>query len=172
MNDRLSKIYISHRLADKNIADMLRIALQDWGNGQLQIIQSSDIRNSGAKIGMTLTNEQKNAFADNHIVILIYTVSDNDWYYCMWECGLATNTHGQATRIVLFQCANDLSILHLEHMRVSPTEESVKLFIQDFHKNPTFFPGSDEAFTPEMDEETLDTRSRDLFMQLRGVCNT
>lgn len=165
------KIFLSHRHDDKKIADSIRNVLQEWGNGQLKICQSSDVKVNGSKIGMELTDAQKNALTDNNIVILIYTIADNDWYYCMWECGLATNTNGQDTRIVLFQCTHDLSSLHLEHMRVSPTEESVKLFIQDFHKNPTFFPGSDEAFIPEIDEETLDTRSRDLFIQLRGVCS-
>ena len=165
------KIFVSHRHDDKKIADSIRNVLQEWGNGQLKIYQSSDVRVNGSKIGMKLTDAQKNALTDNSIVILIYTVADSDWNYCMWECGLATNTNGQETRIVLFQCGHDLSSLHLEHMRVSPNEESVKLFIQEFHKNPTFFPGFDEAFIPEIDEETLDTRSRDLFVQLRCACS-
>lgn len=164
------KIFISHRHDDKKIADSVKSVLQEWGNGQIKIYQSSDVRVNGYKIGMKLTDEQKIALTDTNIVILIYTVSDDDWYYCMWESGIATNKNGQDTRILVFKCASDLPESLLGEMCVTPDESSIKVFSKDFHKKSNFFPGLYLPFAPDIDEEVLITRSYDMFNKLSGLC--
>jgi hypothetical protein len=165
------KIYISHRHDDKKIADSLRQVLQGWGNGQLKIAQSSDVRENGNSIGMELSYDQKAVLSDNSIVILIYTVVDNDWYYCMWESGIANNNNGHGTRTLLFHCAGDLPESLLQEPNITLEEDSIKQFSQDFHKNSSFFPGLQMPFASNIDDETLNNRSHELFYQMHGICN-
>jgi hypothetical protein len=170
MNRNKSTIYISHRQADKAIADVLKNAMHSWCNGQIQVFQSSDVRNNASKVGQKLTDTHKKVLSDTNVMLLIYTVADNDWLYCIWECGLATNPSGQEPKIVVLQCASDVPATLQDQMRVVVDEESIKAFIHDFHKDPTFHPGRKEAFASELDEKTIEERSQNFFNQLSGVC--
>ena len=169
-NARPSTVFISHRHYDKPIADVFRNALRTCGNGQLRVFQSSDARENISRLGQGLTDTQKKALSETDVVVLIYTVTDHDWYNCMWECGLATDPRGQGTKIVVFRGAGDVPASLRDLMRVTLDEHSIKKFIRDFHKDPTFFPGRDEAFDSDVDEKSIIAISHDFFNKLRGVC--
>ena len=44
-------------------------------------------------VGRTLNAELRQALWGAGAVILVYTSPDEDWGYCMWECGVATLPH-------------------------------------------------------------------------------
>jgi len=169
MNKELSNIFISHRYADKAIADALKYALKSWGNGQIRVCQSSDVREKDAKIGGNLSGAQRTALSHNNVMILIYTITDNEWFYCMWECGIATNKNGKGTKLIVFKCGSDLPISLREQIPVTNDEESIKKFTNDFHKDTAFFSGRGEALDPEIDDKKIDARSNDLLNRLHGV---
>ena len=84
---RESKIFISHRFADKAIADVVRQHLGIWGF-DTAIFQAS-APGLGPRAGENITDELKEALCNSKLVILLFTTTDYDWAYCMWECGLA-----------------------------------------------------------------------------------
>lgn len=169
-NKDASTIYIIHRNADKAIGRILKDSLQNWCNGHVKIFQSSDVRGNAPKIGQSLSEAQKRVLSDTDVVFLVYTVADNEWLYCMWESGIATNPSGQSTEILVFQCKNDIPLALQNHIRVTPDQESIRQFTHDFHKYPKLFPNQNKAFTDEIDEKTIEVRSQDLFKGLSGIC--
>jgi hypothetical protein len=46
--------------------------------------------------------ELQKALWEAKAVIFVYTTTDNDWGYCMWECGVATTPGSPDTRIIGF----------------------------------------------------------------------
>src|SRR5215468_4421154 len=92
-------IFISHKHADHSIADVIREFVERRSNREVTVFQSSSGESEGPELGRPLTNELKNALWKAGIVILIYTSEDQDWQWCMWECGVATNPHSPDTRV-------------------------------------------------------------------------
>lgn len=168
---RKRAIFISHRHADKKIAGAIRDTLQEWSTGRISIFQSSDPKLS-TRIGEPLSSELKTALDDANVVLLVYTFTDQDWSYCMWECGVATDPKREHTRHVVFQCTSDMPAPFQDRVRVNITEEEIKKFTKQFHTDPQFFPGFDEAFSPDIEEDTLDRMSKTLYERLSKVVPT
>ena len=100
-NEELArKIFISHRHADKPIADALRKQLLSWGIPKEYIFPSSNYKHSG-KIGRPIKAEIKKFLVKATLVILIYTSRDVNWEYHMWECGLATDPKTVKTNVMV-----------------------------------------------------------------------
>ena len=165
---RKRAVFISHRHADKKIADAIRNTLQEWGRGDISIFQSTDPE-SGPGIGAPLDEELKAALFSTSVVLLVYTFTNQDWSYPMWECGVATDVERE-TKIVVFQCTNDDPKLFHHQVRVRVTDDvEIRKFTWQFHKDPKFFPGFDEAFAPSIQESALDSISDTLYERLIKV---
>ena len=169
--ERKRAIFISHRPADKEIADTIRDTLQDWGSGRLSIFQSSEAQRS-TRIGEPLSAELKSALVNANVVFLVYTFTDQDWFYCMWECGVATDPERGHTKIVVFQCTDDMPAPFQDQVRVRITEEEIRKFTEQFHKSPDFFIGFDQAFSPDIGACALDSISKILYDKLSKVVPT
>jgi hypothetical protein len=52
------------------------------------------------------------------VVLLVYTTEDQDWSYCMWECGVAMKPDAPQTRIVVLQCAAETPNVFEDRVRV------------------------------------------------------
>ena len=78
------KLFLSHRHADKAIADVVRKHLGYWNFPDEDIFQSS-VAGRGTKIGEPLVGRLKDAIGQSSLVILLYTFVDEDWSYPMWE---------------------------------------------------------------------------------------
>ncbi len=171
--NRSGVIFISHRPADQKIADRIVSTLKDWDLGQILICQSND---NPPNTHLRIPEQERNSLVLANVVFLIYTVSDQDWYYCMWESGLATDPAGLGTKLVIFQCAPNLPPSLPNHTSVMLNELSIKKFTWDFHKNPTFFPGITQAIAPDIGEREITARSNDLLMGLQALtpdlCNS
>ncbi len=159
------KIFISHRHADKKIADVFTKHLTYWGLARKEIFQSS-AAGQGAEIGRSLTDQLKKAVHESKVVFLIYTFKEADWSYCMWEAGLAEGV--ESTNIIVIQCKPETPKLFRDKVNVKLEEEGIRAFVKDFHTRADFFPGQ-PAYKPDLDEQALKKRSGDLYKELVEV---
>ncbi|MGH3673669.1 MAG: TIR domain-containing protein, partial [Pseudonocardiaceae bacterium] len=81
-------LFISHRHDDRAIADVLRRFIEARTGGRIRVFQSSSPSAKGPKQGENLTAELRRALWHASVVVLIYSTRDQDWSYCMWECGV------------------------------------------------------------------------------------
>jgi hypothetical protein len=84
-------VFISHKHTDRGIADAVRSFIERRSNREVRVYQSSSAEAEAPDVGRALTAELKAALWKTGIVILLYTSEDQDWQWCMWECGVATN---------------------------------------------------------------------------------
>jgi len=157
-------IFISHRHDDKKIADIVSNHLKFWNIPPDEIFQSSCIGQAPG-IGEPLVKELQQALSDSKLVILIYTSASDDWDWCMYECGVATNPDIPNTRIVVIQCGSSIPKVFADHVLVKITKDDIAKLVTQFHKNERFFPG-EPAFQEDVDQAVLDKRSNDLYEDL------
>jgi hypothetical protein len=136
-------VFISHKHADHSIATAIRSFINEQSRGTLRVFQSSDATAVGPKIARELNPELQKALWEAKIVILVYTTTDKDWGYCMWECGVATTPGSPDTRIIVFQCADHVPNIYSGQVRVDArTRAGIAPFVTQFMTDPDFFPGS------------------------------
>ena len=74
---------------------------------------------------------------------MIYTTPNQDWGYCMWECGVATLPTSPETRIILFQCGDSAPSLFDGQLGVNARNKiSVQGFVTQFMTSPDFLPNA------------------------------
>lgn len=156
-------LFISHRHADRPIADIVRRFVTDRSGGRISVFQSSSADAEGARVGRELRRELKENLWKAGVVVLIYTSADEDWSYCMWECGVATRPQSPETRIVVFQCGPQPPTVYQDAVRVDARDATeIQKFVSDFLTSQDFFPQNDEAiapgFSPNGDEVREATR--------------
>jgi len=166
----VKKIFLSHRFADKAIADTVRRHIGTWGFDN-EIFQAS-APGGGPTVGALVTEDIKDALYHAKLVILIYTLSDYDWAFCMWECGLATHPKRQDTRTIVFQCnPHDTPKTFEGQLLVKVDSEGIKNFTVQFFKHDSFFPG-EEAVRQDIKEETVSNLSTALYNELKAAIPT
>lgn len=159
-------IFISHHHKNKKIADIFRAAIMDWTTGRVKVFQSSE-GGSGLVIGDKLEDSIRDAISNSNIVLLIYTGADKDWSWCMYECGLALDPNSEDTRIVVFQCTEDVPNPLKERVAMKLSdEESIKQFVTDFHTKKGFFPRYDKALFTDFPPDSIKRRSEGLLRRL------
>jgi hypothetical protein len=169
------KIFISHRHADKKIADALREVLNEWG---LHHVFQSSMPELGISPGKGLTDELKKELSGTDLLILIFTQVDEDWSYCMWECGVATDPENARTKVIVFQCTDQTPSVYEGQVRVKVTPDyvdDIRGFTKHLHLDEDFFPSKVEdgeiskPFDSHIDEKTLEKRTQRLFEELSAV---
>jgi hypothetical protein len=138
-------VFISHKHRDKSIADVISHFLRGQSLGQVEIFQSSSSSAKAPEIGKNLNQELKQNLRRASVVILVYTTSDQDWSYCMWECGVAMSPD---TRIILFQCAGDIPPIFQDQVRIDiRITDAIQRFTKDFLTSTQFFSGQKKAIS-------------------------
>ena len=132
-------IFISHRHSDKRIADVINKHLRSWNVRGGQIYQSSSPQ-QGTRPGTVLSEDLKKKLSQANLLILVYTLPDEDWSYCMWECGVATDPKTEHTRIIVLQCTESAPTVYQDHLRVAVNREGIHDFVGRFHRDSEFFP--------------------------------
>src|SRR5262249_37885881 len=141
-------VFISHKHADHAIATAIRSFINEQSRGHLRVFQSSDAAAVGPKVARELNRELQKALWEAKAVILVYTTTDKDWDYCMWECGVATTPGSADTRIIVFQCADHVPTVYGGHVRVDArTKAGIAPFVTQFMTDKDFFSGSAEPLT-------------------------
>jgi hypothetical protein len=168
--ERLPGIFISHRHADHGIADILRQFILQATAGRVKVFQSS-FAGAAPEVGKILSKQLGEELYQAELVFLIYTVPDENWSYCMWECGVAFNPRKEDTKIVVLQCGKHVPAPLGDRIRVllnDPT--SVKTFVKQFLTAKNFFPQSKSPITGfGSDSADVETWSDKLFEQLASI---
>ena len=162
-------IFISHSHTDRKIADVLKSAIDNWSNKEIDITQTSDPEH-GLKVGEGLVEQLKNALKNTNVVILIYTFDDKDWSKVMYEAGVASGSKDtKRNKLIVLQCSDDIPPLFFDNIRIRIDEDGIHKFVNDFHTDPTFFPPEDEPYAPNLDQVSIKERSDNLFAELKKV---
>jgi len=161
------KVFISHRHADENIANVLRGQLQIWGLPDENLLQSSNYKHEG-KIGRPIPKHVCNFLLETKLFILIYSVPDGNWEYTIWECGLVNDLASESTQTVVIQCIDEKAGPFWDDRRILLNPADIMDFTQRFHTENGFFPEM-SAYQPKIRKEVLKARSRTLYKALDSV---
>jgi hypothetical protein len=168
-------LFISHRHVDRPIADILRKFVTDRSGGRVAVFQSSSAEAENPRVGRELQKELKERLWAAGVVVLVYTSQEEDWSYCMWECGVATHPESPETKIVVLQCGPQPPSVYTAAVRVNAQDlDSVQRFTNDFLTSTDFFPDQDEAVAPGFSSNGDEVRqaARQLHETLQEVIPT
>lgn len=165
-----TQIFVSHKHADKAIAKVVSSFIKKATSNQVGIHNSSDPDFEGPRIGKSLNDQLKQALAQSDVVLLVYTSEDQDWQYCMWECGIATDPwDSHPTDIVVLQCGNTAPKPFADTLRVDARSlDSLVSFTKALLTSKDFFPSLGEkisGYSPE--DPVLKEFAQDLYDALK-----
>jgi hypothetical protein len=142
-------LFISHRHGDRPIADVLRKFVTDRSGGRIAVFQSSSAQAENPRVGRELQKELKEHLWAAGVVVLVFTSPEEDWSYCMWECGVATHPASPETKIVVLQCGPRPPSVYADAVRVNAQDPvGIQKFTNDFLTGSDFFPDYGEAVAP------------------------
>jgi hypothetical protein len=141
-------LFISHKHTDSKIADVINDFVTIRSGGRVKVFQSSSPWAAGPHAGRNLNKQLKEALWQTNVFILIYTAPDQDWNYCMFECGVASHPQSPNTRVILFQCGTTRPSLFADQVNVNCRNlPDIQKFTDDLLTDPTFFSGFPGAIT-------------------------
>jgi hypothetical protein len=165
-------LFISHKHSDACIAQVVADFVESRALGQVSVHISSDPRYKGPRLGRNLNQELCAALYNCDVLLLLYTSADEDWSYCMFECGVATDPQAPRTNIIVFQCGADVPIPFADQLRVNVRDlRDLRKFTKAFFTDPEFFPKANAALAPNFSENRCDEAARQLHdsMMAPGV---
>lgn len=162
--------FISHKHADKAIAAVVANFIRVRTLGDVDVYLSSDWSFEGPRFGSDLSKELRAALWRSNALILVYTSADQDWSFCMWECGTATHPESPDTNVVVFQCGRDVPTPFASDLRVDVRNiEHLRRFTKQLMTDPNFFPGHGRAIAPNCPAATLEEAAQELFVKFKEV---
>lgn len=164
-------LFISHKHIDSKIADIVRSFVEMYSGGRVKVFQSSSPWADSPKVGRNLNRQLKETLWQADVLILIYTAEENDWNYCMWECGVASHPHSPETKIILFKCSATTPALFSDQVNVNARElVDIQKFADEFLTDSQFFPRFGNAVTafPSHGQQVA-TAAVDLHQKLQDV---
>ncbi|WP_420129949.1 hypothetical protein [Longimicrobium sp.] len=163
-------LFISHKHSDQQIAEVLADFIAERSNNKIQIHLSCNPEFQGPKYGQNLNAQLRNSLWHTDVLLLVYTDADQDWSYCMWECGVATHPNSQNTNMVVFQCGRDVPAPFQDVLRVNVHEfADVKRFTKQLFRDEGFFPSLQSALAPGFKEEFVHNAATALHESLKRV---
>lgn len=163
-------MFISHRHADRAIADVLRDWIERWTQRSVRVYQSSSSKHS-TRTGDRLTEALRRQLYESSVVLCPFTGHGPDWSWCMWECGLATHPLRDSTRVVILQFSGDVPSPFGDLVRVDVRDEQdILKFATDFLTDEDFVPDRRQPLTllPAGDP-IVDDAGKELYRSLRKV---
>lgn len=142
-------VFISHKHSDREIAETIARFVRNRTAGNVRVHLSSSPDFEGPRFGKPLNDELKRALAAAEGVILVFTSDTEDWSYCMWECGIATNPNDpRPTSVVVVQCGADEPKPFGDQLRVDARNlDSVQAFVKALLASTDFFAHRDSPVT-------------------------
>jgi len=161
-------IFISHKTTDSKIATVIANFIRDRTQNAVDVFLSSNWKFEGPRFGPGLNKELMTKLWKSNVLIFVYTSADQDWSYCLWECGVASDSGSPDTRMIVFQCGNDVPTPFVSDLRVDVRNpEHIRRFTKQLLKDP--LPSRTEALAPDIATETLETAALELFGNLEKV---
>lgn len=143
-------VFISHKHSDREIAETIATFVRTASAGNVRVHLSSSPNFEGPRLGQPLNLELKRALAQAEAVILVFTTETDDWSYCMWECGVATNPSDErpTSVVVVVQCTQDEPKPYGDQLRVDARDlDSLYTFVKSLLTTTDLFINRDEPIT-------------------------
>jgi len=139
--------FISHKHADKELAEVFADFINKQSGGRVRLYLSSSWKYEGPRFD-NLNTALTNALWEAEALLLVYTQADQDWSYCMYEWGVTRQKGSPPTRTVLFQCADAVPAPLGDEVRYNArTEEDTRKFVNSFLTDKHFFPAREDSVT-------------------------
>jgi hypothetical protein len=162
-------LFISHKHSDWRIARELSQFLKKTTANQLRIHLSSGSDDEAPEPGRILSQQLRNKLWESEALILVYTDSEKDWGYCLWECGVATLPESPDTNAIVMQCGDEPPAVYEDLVRVKATDlTALKTFVKQLCRNPKFFRSRTEPLT-RLSEKDCDEAAQELHTKLNAV---
>lgn len=164
-------LFVSHRHSDAKLASVVKNWAETWSMGKVEVFQSS-ATGTASRIGANLNEQLMKHLKQAQSVALIYTAGDQNWSYCMWECGVALDPENPDTKIIVFQCGTDAPAPFQDKVRVNVRDKtSVHNFVSDFLTRSDFFPRFGEPVAPDLTPKSdqVARATDDLYTRLQEV---
>lgn len=163
-------LFISHKHSDSNIAQVVGGFLEENSGGRVKVHLSSSPDFQGPKIGKGLSAQLRQTLWDTDVLILIYTSSDQDWSYCMWECGVANDSHSPETNVIVFQCGSDYPAPFNDVLRVNVRNlDDIKRFMNQFMRDKDFFATLKGAVAPNFKDANVESVAKRFHEDIASV---
>jgi hypothetical protein len=142
-------VFVSHKHSDREIAETIARFVRTSTAGKVRVHLSSSPSFEGPRFGQALNEELKRALAAADAVILVFTTDTEDWSYCMWECGIATDPNDRRpTSVIVVQCTADKPKPFGDQLRVNARDlDSVQAFVKALLTTTDFFARRDAPVT-------------------------
>jgi hypothetical protein len=159
-------LFISHKHSDSAIAAVVANWVRSETKNRevdVEVFLSSDAQFKGPRFGAELNQELRKTLRETDVLILIYTSADEDWSYCMWECGAANRTGTPETTIIVFQCGNAVPKVFQGTRTVKVRNaDDLKAFSKQFFSDDRFFSSLNAPLTKGLTQEDTDRMARKL----------
>lgn len=164
-------LFISHKHKDSNIGQVLAAFVEEKSGARVKVFLSSDPGFKGPKLGKNLNAQLRDALWDTDVLLLVYTSEEEDWQYCMYECGVATDRLSPDTKIIVFQCGADVPSAFEDVRRVNALSlNDIRQFVDEFLRDPAFFPKmKGTALSPDLRDSSVANFAKELHQNLELV---
>ena len=163
-------VFISHKHADRKIAKVLADFIVEEARGEVDVHNSSDPNYIGPTTGERLTDALRETLWSTDVLLLLYTAVDQDWSFCMWEAGVATDSKSPHTRTVVLQCGDEGPPPFQGYVRVDlRNRDDVRKFVMEFFLDAGYFPNRGRGLTPRWKKESVALAADRLHLELSGV---
>jgi hypothetical protein len=160
-------VFISHKHSDAELAKLVAQFIRTRSLGHVDVHLSSDWTFEGPPVGGNLNAELKKKLWATDALILVYTSSDENWDFCMWECGTATRADSPDTRVVVFQCGQDAPAPFASDLRVDVRKlDNIRKFTKELLTEDNFFPGR-SALAKNIGAVGLEEAAQELFDKIK-----
>jgi CBS domain-containing protein len=163
-------VFISHKHVDRQIAGVLADFINEESRGEVDVHNSSNSSYLGPATGERLTDALREVLWRTDVLLLIYTSADQDWSFCMWEAGVATDSQSPDTRTVVLQCGDDVPPPFQGFVRVDlRNKEDVRKFVSEFFLDANYFPRRGRGLTPRWKRDSVLKAADGLHAALSAV---
>jgi hypothetical protein len=161
-------LFISHKHSDRQIAEVLARFIEERSAARIKVHLSSSPDFQGPRFGKALNAQLREALWKSEALILVYTSADQDWSYCMWECGMASHPQSPNTTVIVLQCGADVPSSFQDVLRANPRNvEDLKRLVDQLLRDPKLFSGG--AIAPDFKDALVESLARDLHARLAQV---
>ena len=127
-------LFISHIEEHQEVAHVLRRFINTWTGKRVDVYQSTapETEADGLRLGQNLNEGLQGKLWQTKVLLLIYTSHDEDWSYCMWECGVAQLPAPSATRSIVLQTGTDVPKVFEDKIRANLSKpDDIERFVND-----------------------------------------
>ncbi len=162
-------VFISHKHADKDIALTVAKWIEDATDFEMDVFLSSNESFKGPRFGKELNKELRTALWNCDVLIVIYTIEDREWSYCMWECGVANDQSSPDTTTIVFQFSDDVPKVLAGTNRVDARQAGdLRKFAAQLFTEPDFFPSLNRPLKAQLPRDVINTKADALFTALKS----